>query len=98
MILDMMILLMIIIIFIGFAVAAKMGDKKELKRRQEQESEIKKLHKETSEASKTICTLRLENHRYQEDNEKLGYLINDLCKTYDIPIEDFKKFREKYNI
>ena len=87
-----------IIIFIGFAVAAQMGDKKELKRRQEQESEIKELHKETSEASKIICNLRLENQRYQEDNEKLGYLINDLCKAYDIPIEDFKKFREKHNI
>ena len=90
--------LSIAVAFLGFAVAAKINDRDSLKRFQELEDKAKKLEEESRCASRTICTLRLENQRYQEDNEKLGYLVNDLCKAYDIPIEDFKKFREKHNI
>jgi signal-transduction protein with cAMP-binding, CBS, and nucleotidyltransferase domain len=90
--------LSVAVAFLGFAVADKINDRNSLKRFQELEDKAKKLEEELRSASKTICGLRLENQRYQEDNEKLGYLINDLCKAYDIPIEDFKKFREKHNI
>lgn len=34
----------------------------------------------------------------ERDNEKLGGLINDLCKSHDIPLEDFKQLREKHGV
>ena len=90
--------LSVAVAFLGFAVTAKINDRDSLKRFQELEDKVKKLEEETNRAGRTICCLRLENRRYQEDNEKLGNLVNDLCKTYDIPIEDFKQFREKHGI